>query len=139
NMGVGRPMKVGKEEIAGLVCALELYVARDEAAEMALWEAWVRCILAALEDLAGVRGWRQLPPGIGQQVPHAAVRWDETALGVTHAEVARRLLAGSPRIAVQAITPPGGAELRLHPHTLQEGEVEIVARRLREELYGGRL
>ena len=130
-------MKVGKEEIAGLVRALELYLARDEGAEMELWDTRVRCILDALSGLPGVHARRQLPPGIGQQIPHAAVSWDQAAVGATAQEVARRLLDGSPRVAVQVLSTPGiPPQLRLHPHTLQGGEAEIVARRMREELGG---
>jgi L-seryl-tRNA(Ser) seleniumtransferase len=144
NMSVGRSMKAGKEEIAGLVKALELYVTKDHAAEMAEWERRVARVLEALSGLQGVRAWRQLPYGIGQQIPHAAVSWDEAALGLTHEEVSRRLRAGRPRIAVQVVGPQRyafagytAAELRVHPHTLQEGEEIVVAGRLREALSGG--
>jgi uncharacterized pyridoxal phosphate-dependent enzyme len=145
NMSVGRAMKAGKEEIVGLVKAVELYVKKDHAAEMAVWERRVAHVLDALSDLEHVCVRQQLPHGIGQQIPHAAVSWDERALGVTHGEVAHRLMEGRPRIAVQMVSAPVYAfagfrapELRVHPHTLQEGEEIIVARRLREALTGGR-
>jgi L-seryl-tRNA(Ser) seleniumtransferase len=141
NMGVGRPMKVGKEEIAGLVRAVELYVRKDHEAEMLVWERRVGHVIDALAGIEGLRAWRQLPYGIGQQVPHAAVSWDERALGITHAELVRTLLAGIPRIAVQLIDPEvygfagfTAPELRIHPHTLQEGEEATVARALRRAL-----
>jgi L-seryl-tRNA(Ser) seleniumtransferase len=138
NMGIGRAMKTDKESMAGLVKAVELYVGADHAAEMAEWERRVRVIIDAVSDLPGVRAWRQMPYGTGQLVPHAAVSWDEAALGITHAEGARRLLEGEPRIAVQLITVEhygfGGmtqTELRAHPHTLEPGQAEIVAAELR--------
>ncbi len=141
HMAIGRPMKVGKEEIVGLVKAVELYVGQDHAAQMLVWEGRVAYILHALAGLGGVRAWRQLPRGIGQQIPHAAVSWDEQALGLTHREAARQLLAGRPRIAV-LVARPGDVEdagvstpeLRIQPHTLREGEEVVVARRLREVL-----
>lgn len=143
NMSVGRPMKVAKEDIVGLVKAVELYVARDHAADMAAWEARVAHITASVADLAGVRGWRQMPYGIGQQIPHAAVAWDEAEKGLTHEEAAGRLRRGRPSIAVQWVSPANYTwsgftrpELRLHPHTLQEGEERTVAQRLREVLGG---
>jgi uncharacterized pyridoxal phosphate-dependent enzyme len=143
NMSVGRSMKAGKEEIAGLVKAIELYVSKDHASEMTVWECRVTHVLEILGDIEHVRAWRQLPHGVGQQIPHAAVSWNEETLGRTHAEVARRLLAGRPRIAVQLVGPQPYAfagftapELRLHPHTLHEGEEIVVARRLRELLAG---
>lgn len=138
---LGRAMKTDKEAIAGLVKAVELYLSKDHAAEMAEWERRVRIMLDAAGELAGVRAWRQMPYGTGQLVPHAAVSWDEAALGITHAEAARRLLAGEPRVAVQLITVEqyafGGmtqTELRLHPHTLQPGQAERVAQVLRQVL-----
>ena len=83
------------------------------------------------------------PFGIGQQIPQAAVSWDEKKLGMTHEEVVAGLKEGSPRIAVQLIHEPvyafarkTGKEIRLHPHTLMEGQEEMVARRLREVLTG---
>ncbi len=133
---VGRPMKVGKEEIIGLVRAVELYVSKDHAAEMALWERRVAYVLEAVADLPHVRAWRQFPFGIGQLIPHAAVTWDESAVGISADAVASRLKEGRPRIAVQVFKPKevgaGLGELRIQPHTLREGEEVIVARRLRE-------
>ncbi|MHB1317052.1 MAG: aminotransferase class V-fold PLP-dependent enzyme [Anaerolineae bacterium] len=141
NMGIGRAMKVDKESVAGLVKAVELYVSADHAAEMAAWERRVQVMLEAFGGLEGVRAWRQMPYGTGQLVPHAAVSWDEDALKLTHAEAARRLLDGDPRIAVQLITVEhygfGGmtqTELRLHPHTLEPGQAEIVAAALKRML-----
>lgn len=141
NMSIGRSMKAGKEEIVGLVKAVELYVQKDHTAEMAVWERRVAHILETLGDVEHLRVWRQLPHGVGQQIPHAAVSWNEEALGLTHAEATRRLMDGRPRIAVQLVGPQRYAfagytapELRLHPHTLQEGEEIIVARKLREVL-----
>ncbi len=143
NMGLGRPMKVGKEEIAGLVRALELYVARDHAADLALWEGRVRTIIAGVAPVPTVRAWRQMPYGVGQQIPHAAVTWDVETVGADHVEVMERLRRGRPSVAVQYVSPENyywstftEPELRLHPHTLKEGEAEIVARRLREALGG---
>ena len=145
NMSVGRSMKVGKEEIVGLLKAVERYVTKDHAAEMAVWERRVAYVIEALADVEHVRAWRQLPYGIGQQIPHAALSWDEQALGVTHEEAVRKLLDGRPRIAVQLVSPPRYAfagfeapQVRVHPHTLCEGEEVVVARRVREVLVGCR-
>jgi L-seryl-tRNA(Ser) seleniumtransferase len=103
NMSIGRSMKTGKEEIIGLVKAVELYVAQDHSAVMSVWERRVAYIINALSTLEHVRVWRQLPYGIGQQIPHDS----------------------------DGVAAP---EVRIHPHTLREGEEVIVARWLREEL-----
>jgi len=135
----GRPMKAGKEEIAGLVKAIELYVSRDHQAEGLVWDRRVARILDELSGVPHVRAWRQLPYGIGQQIPHAALEWDEGALGVTYGDLVRRLREGSPRIAVQLITPTSyngfaSSQVRIHPHTLREGEEVAVAERVRAVL-----
>jgi len=144
NMGVGRPMKVGKEEIVGLVKAVELYLSQDHALVEAVWERRVAHVIEALSDLDHVRVLRQLPYGIGQLVPHAAVSWDQKALGLTVQEMGQRLRSGSPRVTVQLITPGiyddapfKTSEIRIHPHTLRDGEEMVVARRVREVLAGG--
>ncbi|MHB0878845.1 MAG: aminotransferase class V-fold PLP-dependent enzyme [Anaerolineae bacterium] len=139
HMAIGRPMKASKEDIAGLVKAVELYVRKDHGADMALWERRVGHIVEALSGLAHVSASRKFPYGIAQQVPTAAVSWDEAALGLTHADAVRLLLAGRPRIAVRLLAPGSeyhceSPELRLYPDHLQEGEEVVVARRLRQLL-----
>jgi len=141
-MAIGRPMKVSKEEIVGLVKALECYVAKDHAAEMVTWERRVAHVIGVLAGLEHVRAIRQLPFGVGQQIPHVALTWDERALGLTYRELVRRLRNGRPRIAVQLVMPQDYAgaglpmEVRIHPHTLGEGEEIVVAERVRAMLVG---
>ena len=143
NMGVGRPMKVPKEEIVGLVKAVELYVTRDHAAESLVWDRRVARVLETLSDLEHVHVWRQLPYGIGQQIPHVALTWDRGALGVTYEELVQELMKGQPRIAVQYMNLSTydfagfeSSQIRIHPHTLREGEEVIVAERIAEILQG---
>jgi len=143
NIAVGRPMKAGKEEIVGLVRAIELYVRRDHNAESFVWDRRVARVLETLSDLEHVRAWRQLPYGIGQQIPHVALAWDELMLGVTHEEMVQTLMRGQPRIAVQLVRPSSydfagfeGFQVRIHPHTLREGEEVVVAERVRQVLAG---
>jgi uncharacterized pyridoxal phosphate-dependent enzyme len=143
NHSIGRSMKTGKEDIAGLLKAVELYVNRDHHAEGLVWDRRVARVLETLEGLPGVQARRQLPYGVGQQIPHAAIAWDEAALGITCEELRRRLLEGTPRIAVQVVDsriyPRGGfatPEVRVHPHTLREGEEVVVAERIRDVLRG---
>jgi L-seryl-tRNA(Ser) seleniumtransferase len=142
NMSVARGMKAGKEEICGLVKAVELYVERDHEADQAVWEGRVVRILSALDGLVGIKAWRQLPFGLGQQIPHVALRWRTEDLdGHSCQDVAAALKAGSPRIACQVIEGSVytfardlDVELRFHVHTLGAGEEEIVARQLRAVL-----
>ncbi len=140
---VGRSMKVCKEEIAGLVKALELYVEQDHAQQSLTWDRRVARMLDILSDLPKVSAFRQLPYGVGQQIPHVALIWDDRAVGIGPEKLVEALLSGSPRIAVQLVRPThyGGiafdhAEVRMHPHTLREGEEVVVAERIRALLSG---
>ena len=95
-------------------------------------------ILGQLEGIAGLSARRQMPWGTGQSFPHIALTWDEGTMGVAYREFAARLLAGKPRTSVQVVDPRGRPsasvpeiQVRVHVHTLQEGEEIVVAQRLR--------
>jgi L-seryl-tRNA(Ser) seleniumtransferase len=139
NVGsIGRGMKAGKEEIVGLVKAIELYHQQDHAAEMAVWEGRVAYITSVLSEIKGIQVERAWPIGVGYLIPYVSVGWDEKELGRTHPQVAQELGQGQPRIEVRLVearTPgvdrPG---LWIHVHTLRAGEEVIVARRMKEVL-----
>ena len=82
-----------------------------------------------------------MPYGIGQQIPHVALTWDQGALGLTYAELVQKLLQEQPRIAVQHVDLSTygfagfeSAQIRIHPHTLREGEEVVVAERVKKAL-----
>ena len=133
NYSIGRPMKAGKEEIAGLVVALERYLAQDRAAEDARWEAQVAYLVEALGGLPGVRARRvcPVPPGVQPvTVPRAYVEWDAHVVHLTVEEALRRLYDGDPPIAVGHTQDA----LVLNPHTLAPGEEQVVAGRITQVL-----
>lgn len=132
NSAIGRPMKVGKEEIAGLVKAVELYVQRDEEAELARWNAVAGRVAERLAGLPGVHG-EVVVSGMYARppiTPVCLVHLDRNVLGLSHDEVHRRLLEGEPGVGVGRFD--GG--LIVNPMMLADGEEEIVARRIREVL-----
>ncbi len=134
NHGVGRPMKVSKETIAGLVRAVELYVQQDFEAEIRTWEAQRDYVVEQLSDLPGVQASRTKPifPGMPRSyyLPAAYIDLDEGELGLTADEVVQQLRSGEPGIVVGRY--PSGLALRVH--MVQEGEERIVAARLLEIL-----
>jgi L-seryl-tRNA(Ser) seleniumtransferase len=133
NFAIGRSMKVGREEIVGLVWAVELFVARDFVAESTRWEAQVRDVLKALHDRPGIMARRVFPGEDGvmpAEVPRAHARFDERVVGIHVATVQRALRAGEPSIAVGVFRD----ELTINPITLCEGEEHIVATRIIETL-----
>jgi len=70
-------------------------------------------------------------PVIANEVPHVIVRWDESARGLSAAQVTEKLLTGDPPIHVQR---PGKGELLISVWMMRGGEHKIVGRRLREAL-----
>lgn len=126
--GIGRGMKVGKEELMGLLAAVERYLKVDHAAEWKQLEARVASIRGALKNVKGVRTERHIPV-IANEVPHVTVHWDEAAKNLTTQQVGEKLLAGDPPIHVQR---PGKGELLISVWMMRGNEHEIVGRRLKE-------
>ena len=71
--GFGRAMKVGKEEIVGLVVALRRFVARDHQAEATAWLAQLGRLAGALEDVPGLRCRILLPPETPRPYPYLTI------------------------------------------------------------------
>jgi L-seryl-tRNA(Ser) seleniumtransferase len=125
-----RTNKVNKEELVGMLAALELFLDRDHEAVWKDWEARCSRIAAAVGQIRTVRT-ETFVPEIANAVPHLRVTWDETALGMTPAQVSEKMRAGEPSIEVR----PGAREaLEIGVWMLEPGEDEVVARRLREVL-----
>jgi D-glucosaminate-6-phosphate ammonia-lyase len=128
--GIGRGMKVGKEELCGLLAAVERYLKVDHEAEMRELEVRVKSIRGALKGVSGIQTDRHVPV-IANEVPHVTVEWDETARGLTAQQVTEKLLTGDPPIHVQR---PGKGQLLISVWMMRGDEHEIVGRRLREIL-----
>jgi len=135
NYGVGRPMKVSKEQIVGLVAALRLFVARDFRAQRDSWESIVKYWVEQFSGQEGVKVERVMPDPLkheyyAQGWPKARLTLDEKALGISAARVAELLRSGEPSIYASSHENV----IALSPQCLQEGEEKIVARRLRDIL-----
>lgn len=123
NGAIGRPMKVGKEELAGVLAAVRWYLSLDHTTRQARFECIVADWCAALNAIPGVSARRSFPNGAGQPVPRAQVTLDRVRLSLTGADVAERLRAGEPSIA---IGPATGDGFYMNPYTLGPGEEAIV-------------
>jgi len=126
---VGRPMKVGKEELVGLMAAVRWYLNLDHQALMASYEEQVQYAIDAFSGRSGVAARRSFPSEAGQPMPRAEIVFDEAALGLTRDEVLAQLRSGKPSIALAAA---GKSGVYLNPQTLQPGEVETVVARIKE-------
>ena len=128
NHAVGRPMKVGKEELLGILAAVERYLALDHEARNRGFEETVRLWNDGLAGIPGVSARRDFPNEAGQPVPWTLVSL-ETA--ERRDAVVAALRAGEPAIAV---AQAGDTAIHLNPMTLRPGEAEIVLTRLIEVL-----
>ena len=127
--GIGRPMKVCKEEIVGLVCALELFVDADHETEWAEWRAKSASIVEHVKHVPGLEA--RVHEGIvyeGPGSPTALVVLSESWEGRSAEEVQAAMLEDEPPIYIGVGPEP--RELWVAPVALQEGEEDLVARRL---------
>jgi L-seryl-tRNA(Ser) seleniumtransferase len=131
--GLGRPMKVGKEEIVGLIVALRRFLARDHAAERVEQERRLATILAAVDGLRGVRveqvGERDAP----RAYPTGVIRIDEKIMEKSVAAIIVELIDGDPPVAVTQNFLHERA-IGIVTALLKPGEEMIVAQRLRAVL-----
>ncbi len=149
---VCRAMKVGKEEIMGLLAAVEAWKKYDLATLDREWNRRVKKVAQLVETVPGVTTEIQTPPN-GNRYPTLTVKWDESSFRLSVQECARKLRAGSPPIETLSNNNPStvpGLHIRRNPNapapparpdslrivamTLQPGEELIVGRRIREVL-----
>lgn len=127
-----RPMKVGKEDVIGLITALELWFRRDRAAEQARWQRDLETIAALVMAVPGCAA-QLLPPDAGDEQPQLQLSWSRQVIGIDGMELRRRLLEGSPRIMLDDMSAKEGS-LVIEPFSLQPGEAELVGRAIAEAL-----
>ncbi|WNV84987.1 aminotransferase class V-fold PLP-dependent enzyme [Umezawaea sp. Da 62-37] len=125
---LARGMKVGKEEIAGLVAALELYLETDHDKRLERMDAVVATWVDRLGMLPGVRAERSFPNSMGQPVPRAVLEVDPAMAGLDARELAKRLAGGEPSVLVRI--RPHERRIFLSPDTLDDDEARLVVERI---------
>ena len=121
NGNIGRGMKVGKEEIVGLIVALNRWIALDHEKVEESWNAKARWLADQLQGIPGLTATYAI-----NTVGYADVylRWDEKIIPLTPDEAKEKLMNGEPRLAYDGVT--------VRTRCLRNGEEVLVARRLRE-------
>ncbi len=124
----GRALKVSKEEIVGMLRAVEVWrTERDVQADFREWQSWYEHITEQITRVPGVRA-EVRGPARGGPFPILNVSWDPETIGLTAGEIGRQLLDGKPRIMSHA--EGEGHAFPIRPVAMNPGEYKIVARRL---------
>ena len=134
----GRAFKCSKEETMGLLAAVRQWYKRDHAAEQQAWLSWLQHIESRLQGLPSLTTEYLHPVDLSNRSPRLLVRWDARALKTTGSEVAARLDAGDPRIALHEWSGVRPQQMEssvvVMPYMMEAGDERIVAEALYEAL-----
>jgi uncharacterized pyridoxal phosphate-dependent enzyme len=134
--GFGRGYKVGREEIMGMLTAVEMWWKRDHTAEQRKWESRLHIIATALDKIPGVTTEVKQPAGRSNPSPDLYVKWDQGTIPLTGYDVENLLWAGSPGIAVSGagsylpFPPNFNPGIVINSSQLEDGEEKIIADRV---------
>jgi L-seryl-tRNA(Ser) seleniumtransferase len=131
---MGRPMKVSKEQIVGLVVALQHYTPEAVKARRMKWEKTAQYFVKELSS-ENVKAETIVPDPAkheysAQGWPQTRLTLDEAKLGITAAEMNNKLKNGNPPIYASQ----SGNQVTLNPQCLRDGEEKIIVKRIREIL-----
>jgi D-glucosaminate-6-phosphate ammonia-lyase len=126
----GRALKVTKEEIVGMLAAVEVWRGgRDIGEDFREWTRWYAEMSKRLTKVEGISA-TVIPPVRGGPFPTLRVSWDAQKIALTAGDVGRKMLEGEPRIMTQASGE--GNSFLIRPVAMKPGEHVIVAERLFE-------
>lgn len=128
--GPGRDNKVGKEEMLGMLAAVEAWVKRDHQAEWKTWLSYLDVIAKRVSKIDGVETSVHEPTELSNRSPVLNVTWDPDKLHITAEEVAEDFARNKPRIAIGARTRDGRTSLNITTGQMQPGNDKIVADRI---------
>ena len=126
---IGRGMKVNKEEVLGMLAALELYLQKDHKTEWAMWEAQIKLISDSALEIKGVETEIHVPK-YANHVPSLRIRWNQNLVNITPNEVRDQLKNGHPSIQ----TVGDNSTVGITTWMMVPGQERIVAKRVSEIL-----
>src|SRR3954463_579609 len=141
--GHGRTMKIGKEEMIGLLAAVEMWVQRDLKKEDEVWTQWMQTIADRISKIDGVSAAVRQPRGLSNHSPGLSINWDPAKLGITGEEVSNILWTTEPRIALGGGGGGGGGRggrasdqtgISITAYMMMAEDVKVVADRVHEIL-----
>jgi D-glucosaminate-6-phosphate ammonia-lyase len=120
---LARALKAGKEDMAGLVRAVELFLAQDHEAAAKEWEQTVAGWVGELSKIPGLTAVRDFPNEAGQPIPRARITVDRSVVGFSGDEMVARLWDRDPRVCVLHADPDS---FYITPEVLAEGEAPLL-------------
>ncbi len=121
NGNIGRGMKIGKEEIVGMIVALNRFVEQNYQKVIEGWNQKAKWLAEQLQGIAGVKAvYAENTMGYGD----VDLSWDQDVIPLSEEEVKEKLMVGEPRLAYDGTT--------VRVRCLRDGEEVLVARVLRE-------
>ena len=134
----GRSLKVGKEEIMGMLTAVEMWKKRDHEAEWKNWENWIGTIAEAAKRVPGVTTKTDGPNSLSNRSPRLVMEWDAAKVGITGTELAKHLLDTEPRIVLGSASGQRPdrmmSSISITPYQMMPGDDKIAAKRIFETL-----
>jgi L-seryl-tRNA(Ser) seleniumtransferase len=137
-------MKVGREEVVGMIVAVESWVKRDRDAEWAGWVARCDHIAERASKIPGVTATvrRERGESLSNRSPSVSLRWETAKLNITGQEVVDLLYSGEPRIALgggggggrRGQDLPGDTGISMTVSMMAPGDEKVVAERVYEVL-----
>lgn len=132
--GPGRDNKVGREEMMGMLAAVEAWTKRDHAAEWKTWLGYLDTISKQLKTIQGITTSVFEPTELSNRSPVLNVYWDPAKLHITGDELAELVGRSKPRIAIGSDDKPGQSSVQITTGQMQPGDAQVVAARLHEVL-----
>ena len=126
---IARGMKVNKEEVLGMLAALELYLEKDHNKEWEMWESQIKLISESASSVEGVETEIHVPK-YANHVPSLRIRWNEKKVKISPNEVRKQLSDGHPSIQ----TVGDSTSVGITTWMMVPGQERIVAKRIKEIL-----
>jgi seryl-tRNA(Sec) selenium transferase len=128
--GPGRDNKVGREEMMGMLAAVEAWGNRDHEAEWKTWLSWLDNISKRVSKIDGIKTLVVEPTDLSNRSPVLNILWDPAVLNITGEEVAEEFGRNKPRIAIGGRSEAGTTSINITTGQMQPGNDKIVADRI---------
>jgi seryl-tRNA(Sec) selenium transferase len=140
--GPGRDNKVGREEVLGMLAAVEAWTKRDHDAEWKKWLSWLDTVSRKVTTIDGVTTMVRDPQGLSNRSPSLVISWDPAKLHITGEELAEELARTKPRVAVGsggggrrgAPPDPNVTSISVTAWMMQPGDDKAAAERIHSVL-----